>query len=111
MIDFAGKELCYTDPATGEVIKCPVLVAVLPFSGYSYVEALASQRQEDFLRGIANAFAYLGGVTACALIDNLKSGVKRANRYEPVFTDLLEQMSLHYGCTFIATRVRTPGPF
>ncbi|MCB9051343.1 MAG: transposase [Lewinellaceae bacterium] len=78
---------------------------MLPFSGYSYVEALPSQRQEDFIRAIANAFAYLGGVPACGLIDNLKSGVKRANRYEPAFTELLEQLSLHYGCTFMVLRV------
>jgi transposase len=108
MIDFAGKKLSYTDVHTGEVVSCPVLVAVLPFSGMSYVEALENQGQEAFSRGIANSFAYLNGVTACALIDNLKSGVKRANRYEPVFTDLLEQMSLHYNCTFMATRVAKP---
>lgn len=108
MIDFAGKEISYVDTRTGEVVSCPVFVAVLPFSGYSYAEALPSQRQEDFIRGIANALAYIGGVSACILIDNLKSGVKRANRYEPLFTDLLEQLSLHYGCTFMATRVRKP---
>ena len=108
MIDFAGKMLSYVEPKTGEVASCPVFIAVLPFSGYSYVEALPSQRQEDFIRAIANAFAYLGGVPACGLIDNLKSGVKRANRYEPAFTELLEQLSLHYGCTFMAARVAKP---
>lgn len=108
MIDFAGKMLSYVEPQSGEVVSCPVFIAVLPYSGYSYAEALPSQRQEDFIGAIANAFAYLGGVPACGLIDNLKSGVKRANRYEPAFTELLEQLSLHYGCTFMATRVAKP---
>ncbi|MCB9282930.1 MAG: IS21 family transposase [Lewinellaceae bacterium] len=108
MIDFAGKMLSYVDNRTGEVVDCPVFVAVLPFSGYSYVEALPSQCQEDFVAAIVNCFAYLGGVPACVLIDNLKSGVKRANRYEPAFTELLEQLSLHYGCSFMATRVAKP---
>lgn len=108
MIDFAGKMLSYVDPQTGEVIDCPVFVAVLPFSGYGYVEAVPSQCQEDFVGAIANSFAYLGGVPACGLIDNLKSGVKRANRYEPAFTDLIEQLSLHYDCSFMATRVAKP---
>lgn len=90
------------------LVPCPVFVAVLPFSGYGYAEALPSQKQEDFIRAIANAFAYLGGIPACGLIDNLKSGVKKANRYEPAFTELLEQLSLHYGCTFMATRVAKP---
>lgn len=108
MIDFAGKMLSYVDPKTGEAVNCPVFIAVLPFSGYSYVEALPSQCQEDFIGAIANAFTYLGGVPACGLVDNLKSGVKRANRYEPAFTELLGQLCLHYGCTFMAARVAKP---
>lgn len=39
-IDFAGKKLHYYDQFTGETIEVPVLVVVLPYSGYSYVEAL-----------------------------------------------------------------------
>ncbi|MCB0570427.1 MAG: hypothetical protein KDC66_11710, partial [Phaeodactylibacter sp.] len=35
MIDFAGKMLSYVEPKTGEVVSCPVFIAVLPFSGYS----------------------------------------------------------------------------
>lgn len=108
MIDFAGKEITYVDTQSGEIVSCPVFVAVLPFSGYSYAEALASQRQEDFIGGIAGAVEYIGGVSACILMDNLKSGVKRANRYEPLFSELIEQLSLHYGCTFMATRVGKP---
>lgn len=108
MIDFAGKKLHYVDVQSGEQIACEVFLAVLPFSGYCYVEAVHSQRQEDFLGAIANAFSYLGGVTQAALIDNLKSGVIKPDRYEPTLTDLLEQLSAHYNCTFMATRVYKP---
>jgi len=108
MIDFAGKKLHYVDLETGEQIDCEVFVAVLPYSGYCYVEAVRSQRMEDFLGAIANAFAYFGGVPQAGLIDNLKSGVIKPDRYEPTFTDLLEQLSAHYGCTFMATRVFKP---
>lgn len=108
MIDFAGKKLHYVDPQSGEQITCEVFVAVLPFSGYCYVEAVRSQRLEDFLGAIANAFTYLGGVPQAALIDNLKSGVIKPDRYEPTLTELLEQLSAHYGCTFMATRVARP---
>jgi len=108
MIDFAGKKLYYLDLETGEQIGCEVFVAVLPYSGYCYVEAVRSQRMEDFLGAIANAFAYFDGVPQAGLIDNLKSGVIKPDRYEPTFTDLLEQLSAHYGCTFMATRVFKP---
>jgi transposase len=108
MIDFAGKKLHYVDLETGEQIACEVFVAVLPYSGYCYVEVVRSQRMEDFLGAIAAAFAYFGGVPQAALIDNLKSGVVKPDRYEPTLTDLLEQLSAHYSCTFMAARVVKP---
>jgi transposase len=108
MVDFAGDKLSYIDKQSGEVINCEVLIAALPFSSYIYAEALASQKQEDFIKGLTNAFLYLGGVPRSILCDNLKSAVKKANRYEPVFTDLIEQLSLYYQVTFLATRVRKP---
>jgi transposase len=108
LIDFAGKKLSYVDVQSGELLEGEVLVAVLPFSNFCYVEAVRSQRLEDFLGAIANALAYLGGVPQAALIDNLKSGVIKPDRYEPTLTELLEQLSVHYGCTFMATRVAKP---
>ena len=50
-IDFAGKNLHYVDLQTGEIISCPVLICTLPFSGYTYVEALPSAKQEHLFPG------------------------------------------------------------
>lgn len=108
MVDFAGDKLSYIDRWSGEVIGCDVLIVALPFSSYVYCEALPSQRQEHFIGGMANALTYLGGVPECIVCDNMKSAVKKANRYEPSFTDLIEQMALHYGVTFMAARPRKP---
>lgn len=108
MVDFAGDRLSYIDKSSGEVVNCEVLIAALPFSSYIYAEALPSQRQEDFVKGLSNAFLYLGGVPQSVLCDNLKAVVKKANRYEPSFTELIEQLSLHYQITFLAARVRKP---
>lgn len=36
-VDFAGDQLHYMDNRKGELVACPVFVAVLPFSGYAYV--------------------------------------------------------------------------
>jgi transposase len=108
MIDFAGDKLGYFDTQTGEEVSCEVFVAVLPYSSYIYAEALPDQKQEHFAQGMNNAFLYLGGVPQCVLCDNMKSVVKKANRYEPTFTELTEQLALHYRTTFMATRVRKP---
>lgn len=108
MVDFAGDKLSYLDTSTGELIYCEVLVAVLPYSSYIYAEALPDQSQQSFTKAIANAFRYLGGVPQCVLCDNLKSAVKRASRYEPTFTELIDQLNTHYQTSFMATRVRKP---
>lgn len=63
-VDFAGDKSGYVDLLTGEWIECDVLVCTMPYSNYMYVEALRSQKQEDFIPALTNAFAYLGGVPA-----------------------------------------------
>ena len=108
MVDFAGDLLHYIDIKTGELIKCQVLVCVLPYSGYTYVEALHSQKQEDFVSGLGNAFYYFGGVARNIKMDNLRSGVKKANRYDPDFTDLINTFSSHFGTNCTTSRVTKP---
>jgi transposase len=108
MIDFAGKPQCYIDPSTGERISCQVFVAILPFSGLIFCKAVASQRSEDFLTCINAMLKFYGAVPATILCDNLKTAVTRPSRYEPVFTDLCQQLSEHYDTTFSATRPYSP---
>lgn len=108
MVDFAGKTMSYVNKETGEVIACQVFVATLGYSGYDYVEAAHSQKQEDFLFCLSNSLHFFEGVPQCILSDNLKSAVKRSNRYEPDFTSLCEQLSVHYDFTWMAARVRKP---
>jgi transposase len=108
MVDFAGDKLCYYDDQTGESIACEVLVLVMPASNYILVEAVPSQKQEHFIGAIVKAFNSLGAVPKVVVCDNLRSAVVRSNRYEPKFTELIEQLSLHYRTAFVATRVRKP---
>ncbi len=108
MVDYSGDKLSYIDRQTGELISCDILVTVLPFSSYVYIEAVADQKQEHFASALGNTFGYLGGIPECIVCDNMKTAVKKANRYEPAFTELVEQLSLHYKVTFMATRVRKP---
>jgi transposase len=108
MVDFAGDKLCYYDDQTGERIECEVLVLVMPASNYILIEAVPSQKQEHFVGAIVNAFNALGAVPKVVVCDNLRSAVVRSNRYEPKFTELIEQLSLHYKTSFVATRIRKP---
>ena len=108
MVDFAGKKQCYVDTSTGERIDCEVFVAILPFSGLIFCEAVLSQKTYDFATCINNMLLFYKGVPATILCDNLKTAVTRSDRYEPVFTDLCYQLSEHYGTTFSATRPYSP---
>lgn len=106
--DYAGDKLHYIDSTTGEIIKCPVLVCVLPFSGYSYVEATNNETRPELMSALNNCLHYIGGVPRSVKSDNLGTWVKKANRYEPQFSEYAEQWSLHYNTTLMAARVRKP---
>lgn len=107
-VDFAGDELHYVDPATGEAIKCPVFVAVLPFSGYSYVEALSNAKLPQVVSALNHALEYFGGAPLAAKSDNMKQWVSKSNRYEPVFTGMLEQWANHNQIALLAARPYKP---
>ena len=100
--DFAGHPLSYVDCSTGEIIHCPVLVCVLPASGYTYVEALQSTRGEDLFGGLSRCLEYMGGVPRNVLSDNMRQYVVKNTRYEFTFTDLASQWSVYYGATLVS---------
>jgi len=107
-IDFAGKQLSYVDRSTGEIINCPVLVCTLPFSNFTYVEALASAKQEELFGALCRCLGFLGGVPRNILSDNMKQYVKKNERYEFAFQEMALQWSAHYNTNLDATRPRRP---
>lgn len=107
-VDFAGDMLHYVDPSSGELIACPVFVAILPFSGYGYVEALPNAKLSQVVQALNNAIDYYGGVPQTIKSDNMKQWVSKTCRYEPVFTDMLEQWANHNHIALLATRPYKP---
>jgi transposase len=108
MFDFAGDKIPFVDPHTGEITWCVVLICTLPFSGYTYIEAMLSAVRENLLKGLNNALTFFGGVPQSVKSDNMKQVVKKSNRYEPAFEELAQQWSLYYGTTLMASRVAKP---
>ena len=107
-VDFAGKNLHYIDLQTGEIIPCPVLVCTLPYSGYTYAEALSSAKQEPLFCSLSLSQEYFGGVTRNTLSDNMKQVVEKNQRYEYSFQELADQWAVHYNTNLEATRPRKP---
>ena len=42
MVDFAGKKQYFTDPGTGELIACDVLIGELPYNGLIFCKTVPS---------------------------------------------------------------------
>ena len=76
-IDYTGKKLSIVDPQSGEVTEVEVYVAVLGYSQLTYVEAVESQKKEDFIHATQNALHFFGGVPRVLIPDNLKSAVQK----------------------------------
>lgn len=107
-VDFAGDMLHYVDPCTGELIACPVYVAVLPFSGYGYVEALPDAKLPQVVKALNHTLDYFGGIPLSVKSDNMRQWVSKSCKYEPAFTDMLETWANHNNIALLAARPYKP---
>jgi transposase len=108
MVDFAGDKMSYVSKSTGEVISCPVLVCVLPFSKYSFAMALPNATIPQVIKALNCCLQYFQGVPLSLKTDNMKQVVTKSCRYEPLFSEVLQQWALHNNITLLATRVAKP---
>jgi transposase len=107
-VDFTGEKLEVVDPQSGEIKVMEVFVAILGGSQYTYVEAVESQRVEDFIGCCENALHFYGGVPNAIVPDNLKSAVIKTNRYEPKLNENFEAFADHYGTVVLPARAYKP---
>ena len=57
-----------------------LFVAILGCSQLTYLEAVATQRRQDFIVACENALQYFRGVPAAIVPDNLKSAVIKSSK-------------------------------
>jgi len=107
-VDWAGDTMVFLDPGTGVARKAFLFVAALPYSAYFYVEAFADQKLASWLDAHVGAFEFFGGAGRLLVPDNLRTGVTKADRYEPVLNLAYAQLAEHYGTAVIPARVRRP---
>ena len=103
-VDYAGQKPSVIDPATGERIAVELFVAVLGASNYTYAEATLTQQVPDWIASHQRAFAFIGGVTAAVVCDQLKSGVVIPCRYEPGLQRTYEEFAQHSGTVIVPAR-------
>jgi transposase len=106
--DYSGDRPSWIDRQTGEIHECELFVMCWGLSCYTYVEAHQSQKSGFWIAAHARAYTFYGCCPRCEVIDNLKSGVVKANRYDPDTNPAYADMSHHYNVAVLPARARKP---
>lgn len=107
-VDWAGDPMLFADPVSGEARQGWLFVATLSYSAYTYVEAFADMTLASWIEAHVHAFEAFGGVARLLVPDNLRTGVAKADRYEPALNPSYARMAEHYGTAVIPARVKRP---
>lgn len=107
-VDWAGSTLSIHERASGKDLKVYIFVATLPYSQYSYVEGFLDMKSESWLTGHINAFEYFQAVPEAVVPDNLKTGVTKSSRSEPLLNEAYRELADYYGTVIIPARVKKP---
>lgn len=107
-VDWAGAKLSIMDSDIGEMQPAYLFVGALPCSGYAYAEAFLSMDNEAWINAHVHMFRFFGGVPRVIKPDNLKTGVIKADYYEPKLNRSYAEMAEYYGCAILPARVKKP---
>lgn len=106
-VDFGSGPMIY-DLARCKERKTWFFVMTLAFSRHQYAELVWDQSVETWLRCHSNAFRFFGGVVSKVIIDNLKSAITKACRYDPQVQRSYAEFARAYGFQISPCVVRTP---
>ena len=107
-VDYAGPTVPLIDPASGEITRAHIFVAVWGASNYTYAEATATESKADWIAAHVNALTLFGGAPALLVPDNPRALIRDPDRYEPIANRTYEALAEHYGCAILPARPRKP---
>jgi transposase len=107
-VDWAGQTVAIHHAQDGSVSAGHLFVAVLGASNKTYVEAFADEQLPAWIAAHCHAYAFFRGVARVTVPDNLKTGVIRPCRYEPLLHRSYQEMAEHYGTVVIPGRIKKP---
>ena len=108
-VDYAGSTVPIYDRKSERILyESAIFVSCLGASQYTFVEATKDQKLESWINSHVKSFEYFEGVPEIVVCDNLKSGVRKANFYEPDINLTYCELARHYRTTVIPARVRKP---
>ena len=107
-VDFAGLRPKLTDPETSEVREVSVFVAAMGSSQMLFARACPGEDLKSWLEAHVSAFEFYGALPSVLVPDNLKSGVTKPCRYDPVLNPSYADLARFYELTVLPARVRKP---
>ena len=107
-VDWAGDTLSIQDRSTGEELPVYLFVTVLPYSQLFYVEGFLNMKSRSWLTAHIHAFEYFDGVPEVLVPDNLKTGVKKPIKGEPILNEAYRELADYYQTTIVPARIRAP---
>jgi hypothetical protein len=93
------------DLQTGELKKTSLCCGVLAMSSYTYGEFTTTQKRNDLVRSIENAFRYFGGVSPYVTVDNQKAAIDQAHWYDPDVNPAFVDFANHWGFAVIPASI------
>ena len=108
LVDYAGHTIPVIDRRTGEIRAAQIFVAVLGASNYTYCEATWTQTLPDWIDSHVRMLEHFQAVPELFVPDNLRSGVTRSHRYEPLINATYADMAAHYRVAVLPARVYHP---
>jgi transposase len=91
-----------------EVRSLWAFVMTLAYSRHRFVRFVERQDIQTWIDCHVRAFEFFGGVPETVLLDNLKAGVVRPDRYDPTVNRAYAELERHYGFAVDPVRVATP---
>lgn len=106
-VDFAYVGLM-RDPETGKDRKTWCFIMTLSYSRHRFVRFVFRQDSPTWIDCHIRAFEFYHGVPARVVLDNLKSGVIKADLYDPRIHFAYAELERHYGFVADPAKVRKP---
>lgn len=98
----------WPDPATGKKRRLWVFVMILSHSRHMFAQAVWRMDQTSWLDSHIAAFDFLGGVPRRLVLDNLATGVLKADLYDPLMNRGYAEMASYYGVLLDPARAAKP---
>lgn len=107
-VDWCGDRASYIEASSGMIIEPYVFVACLPYSQRIFAEAFDTLAQDSWTEAHIHAFSYMKGVSELITPDNCKTGVVKADYYDPVINKDYAELAAHYGACVLPARPYRP---